>query len=113
MSRKKKTPLNFWETLEPGGSSHYHRMAKDIMQCEVFKSLSLPAWKLYVCMVEACAGKRQFRFTHADCLAYGINPRTFFRARDELVKAGFLKVVESGRSTRKPNLYEWSREWKI
>ena len=112
MSRRKVTPLNPWETLEPGGRSHYHRIARDLMQCEKFKELGYSARYLYICMVEACAGKRQFRFTHRDYVAFGIEEKTFFRAREELIQAGFLRLTESGRSTRTPNLYEWRLDWK-
>lgn len=112
MPRRKPVPLNAWETVDAKQECHYVRLSKSLLQSEAFKELGYSARCLYVAMTEACAGKRQFRFTRSDYLAYGIDKMTFFRARDELVQAGFLKVVSSGKTTRKPNVYEWSLDWK-
>lgn len=72
----------------------------------------MAARMLYLAMAEACAGNRQFRFSAGDCDRYGINRRTFVRLRDELVKGRFISIAIDGRTTRKPNLYQWECEWK-
>ena len=109
MGRKRKT-LPFWESAEEQG--HFVRIGKSLLQHKSFRSLGTSARLLYICMTEAAAGKPEFRFSKSDYLAYGLARNTFLRAREELIAAGFIAVIECGRTTRKPNRYRFIDVWK-
>lgn len=111
MGRHKKR-LAFWESGQDQDGEHFARIGKSLLRHEAFKALGASARLLYICMVEACAGEREFTFTVADYKACGFAMNTFLRAKEELIQAGFITVIESGRTTRTPNKYAFSNEWK-
>ena len=110
---RKRTKLNFWETgKSTDETEHFARVSKSLLRHPSFTALGSSARLLYLCMVEACAGKREFTFTLSDYKACGFAKQTFLRAKDELIKAGFIAVSECGRNTRTPNKYRFIDDWK-
>ena len=113
MSRSKKTPLNPWESVNPTMEKHFSRLGDSLMDSEIFNSLSSYARLLYLYMIRASAGKETFTFQHGFYTRYRMTNRTFCRLRDELVNAGFIKVVQNNKTVRKANVYQFSNAWKI
>ena len=50
---------------------------------------------------------------HGFYTRYRITDSTFGRLRDELVNAGFIKVVQNNKTVRKANVYQFSNAWKM
>ena len=109
---KRKTPLNAWETVNPSEEVHYVRISKSLLQHKAFTELSFSARHLYLCMCEGCANKLSFKFAHGHYTAYGFTKPTFTRARNELIRAGFLSLEKCGKTNRTPNVYRWCFDWK-
>ncbi len=113
MARRKLKQLNPWETGKtPAQGEHFTRIGKSLLRHPAFTALNSSARLLYICMVEACAGKREFTFTVSDYKACGFAKNTFLRAKEELIQGGFIVVIELGRTTRTPNKYAFSDRWK-
>ena len=112
MSREKRTPLNPWESILPAAEKHFSRLGDSLLDSPVFNELSPYARLLYMYMVRAAAGKRDFTFQHSFYKRYGITDATFGRLRDELVNAGFITVLKNNRTVRKANIYQFSTTWK-
>ena len=113
MARKRRR-LNPWEsgTDSQNGNEHFCRVGKTLLQNTTFCQLTASARLLYICMIEACAGQREFTFTKSDCEKYGIARQTFIRARDSLLEVGLIEVFECGRNTRTANKYRFTDRWK-
>lgn len=112
MGRRKKYPLNIWESATPKAEKHYCRIGDSLMLHPAFTALPLTAQLVYLHMVSACAGKMEFNFTATDCEKRGIPRATFMRARDKLIKAGFIKTIENNQHRRKPNVYQFCSDWQ-
>ena len=115
MSRKRKViPLNFWETALEGGQSEkgYCRLSASLLQSPAFKSLTSNERCVYIDMVSVAAGKEVFSFPQAVYEHYGLTKITVIRAIKELQAAGFIKIRENNRFQRKPNVYQFTKDWK-
>ena len=112
MARKRRK-LNQWETGKPEEiGEHFGRVSKSLLRHPSFIALGFSARLLYLCMVEACAGKPEFTFTAADYKACGVPKNTFLRAKKELIDGGFIRVICCGKTTRQPSKYAFSYEWQ-
>ena len=110
MARKKTKP-NFWET--PNNTAvHFGRIYPELVKHTDFKLLSISARLLYLEMLEASAGKKEFTFTVTHYKDRGWTAPTFTRARNELIKARFIAIVFNGKTTRTPSKYAFVKEWK-
>lgn len=113
MGRKKRVPLNPWETAymtrEDG---HYIRLGDSFLESKAVQGLSHATFRVLIQMIKACAGKKEFTFSRPyytkKC---GLQNRTVIRAVDELEEKGFIKVVHE-KYSRTGNKYAWSNDWK-
>ena len=87
-------------------------LGNTLLMSEPLKELSGSAFKLYACMLCESGGHREFRFSKSTGTKYGISYSTLTRSIAELKKAGMIKLVVSGKSTRTESLYSFMWEWK-
>lgn len=112
MARRKKVPLNDWETWDPEKDSNFARIGFSLWLAPAFIALKPTARNVYLMMIGASAGKREFTFTNSYYTARGIVRKSFLRAVQELTKAGFIQIIENGKNTRTPSKYAFSNRWK-
>ena len=112
MSRHKITPFAPWESkAENGLEKRYFRMGATLMASEQMRSLSPSAFKIYCYMRIESAGKKQFKFPHSKYRSYMSKP-TFKKAKEELIKKGFIDEIQNNKNLRKANIYAFSDRWK-
>ena len=87
-------------------------LGNTLLLSEPLKNLSGNAFKLYSCMICESGGSKDFEFSRATGIKYGISYSTLTRAIKELVEVGMLKIALSGKSTRTKNLYSFAWDWK-
>ena len=75
------------------------------------KKISVGARYLYILAANEAAGSRDFQFPALKMKALGIKERTARKYIKELVDAGFIELVRSGRNTRTPNDHRFSFHW--
>ena len=111
---RKKIPLNFWETAGDGLSDKsYCRLGQSLFTSRAFAELPAGAKLLYVEMVSAAAGKRDFTFSCGDYERRGLSKCAVRKNIPILEKAGFIEVTEKGWTQRKPNKYRFSQKWRM
>lgn len=76
-----------------------------------FLKLTPNARLLYLDMCLEAGEQRQFIFPKAAAKKYGFTETTFRRGVNELSHKGFI-AVNSVRTTREPNIYQFLSEWK-
>ena len=113
MARRKKVPLNLWETASNGKTERYIRPGYTLFTSPAFKSLSNLEKCVYLCMDMAAAGKAAFTFPQT-CYEkeYGLSKTSVHKAVNGLVAAGFIQIEESNWQLRKPNVYRFINDWK-
>ena len=125
MSRKKlKKPLfqKFESTKDNG---RFVKIAWDMRQSQAYKELTLSQRQLYFEMkaeylpersrkgIIVPANDKNIMFPVSKWKPlYRGNQRKWLQDRDALIERGFIRIVECGKSTRTPNIYELSDEWK-
>ena len=115
MARKKYTDFKAWETAkkEKGPERQFSRISATLLQHPAFTALKPGARLVYLTMVMAAAGKREFNFPRASYTGlYGLSHNIVCNAIPDLVKAGFIQVKRSGKNTRTPNIYRFVSTWK-
>lgn len=113
MGRKKRVPLNLWETAYmTREDAHYIRLGDSFLESKAVQGLNNATFRVLIQMIKACAGKKEFTFSRPyytqKC---GLQNRTVIRAVDELEEKGFIKVVHE-KYSRTGNKYAWSNDWK-
>lgn len=97
--------------IQVGNSLLLSHKATDSQEGNSFLSLTANARLLYLAMCMEAAEKRQFEFPKRAAEKYGFSESTFRRCVKELMQNGFI-VVNSGRTTREPNIYQFVNDWK-
>lgn len=112
MSRSKKTPFPPWQSIKPDGiEKRYVRLANSQLCAAAMNNLSSTAFRVYVLMLLEAGGKREFTFSFSKYKNFTTRP-TFMKAKDELIKAGFILEKQNNFNLRKANIYAFSDEWK-
>jgi len=75
------------------------------------RKLGANALKLYLYMKLESGGKTVFEFPITVYTRY-MTKRTFLRAKDELVEAGFIELDEDNSHNKLANKYRFSTRWK-
>ena len=115
LARKKYSDFKPWETAkkEKGPEKQFSRISATLLQHPAFTALKPGVRLVYLTMVMAAAGKREFNFPRASYTGlYGLSHNIVCKAIPELVKGGFIQVKQSGQNTRTPNIYEFVNTWK-
>ena len=68
---------------------------------------------LYICMAMEGFFSREFTFPKSAMTKYGFSRSTAMKSIDELIEAGFIRKVYSGKVTREPSKYEFVFDWKM
>lgn len=88
------------------------QVGNSLLLSKEFQSLHAGAAHLYLCMAMEAGGKREFTFPAASATKYGIALNSFDRFKKELINSGFIRIKDSGRTTREKNIYEFLFDWK-
>ena len=113
--RANKCDFKPWLTGKPGkeGSGRFNQIDNSWYLHEAVCELSGNAYKLYQSMAIESGGKPFVEFSHKTASKYGIAKNTFDRARDELIKEGFIEFRPDENMYRyRTNLYHFSQAWK-
>ena len=94
-------------------SKGFGRVYIDLLESKNFINLSDGAKAVYMTMSAISRGKKEFYMTASEAENLGYNVRTFRRRIDELIKAGFIRIKESGKNTRTPNIYEFTLNYTM
>ena len=91
----------------------YIQAGVTLFEHPAFQALT-PAQRLvYLAMCIDAGGKREFTFSKARFTHYGVSNATARAAIAELIDAGFITRLYSGRTTREPSAYAFSDRWKV
>ena len=116
MAKRKpsQTPPKPWEApvSDVRAAGHFGKVYTSLLQCENFKSLSLNARYLYLVMIASTPGEREFSLTKGQAEKAGLKGGSFRRGLNELIKAGFVTIKQSGHRQRKPTIYEFVPFWR-
>lgn len=112
MPRQKKTPFPPWQTMKENGiEERYIRLGNSQLLHSATMELGDKAFKLYVYMLLESGGKREFTFPRSKYRKLAGNT-VFQNAKEELLQKGFIVLKQNNANLRKPNIYEFSEEWK-
>lgn len=112
MARQKKTPFSPWQTCKDNGiEERYIRLGNSQLLHPAMLSLSDRATVVYIYMLLESGGNRQFTFPRSKAKQLMGND-TFQKAKAELIKKGFIKEKQNNANLRKPNIYEFTEDWK-
>lgn len=112
MSRSKKTPFPPWLSCNPDGNEkRYIRLGNTQLSHPATLSLSDKAFVIYIRMLLEAGGQREFVFPRTKYNGIA-GHSTFKKVKDELIEKGFIREVQNNANLRKPNVYEFSEEWK-
>lgn len=112
MPRRNRKPLPFWVSAKPNGNDgRFIQVGNSLLLSPRFQTLEATDRIVYLSMVMESGGKSDFIFPKNAAAKYGIAPRTLSRAVKRLEAAGFIQK-SSGWTTREPNQYRFSMEWK-
>ena len=105
-------PLKRWLTASSDcREKRFVQIGNTLLFDKKFTSLSVGARYLYILAANEAAGSRDFQFPALKMKALGIKERTARKYIKELIDAGFVELVRSGRNTRTPNDYCFSFHW--
>ena len=83
-----------------------------LLYSKAFQELSTGARALYLCMAMEAAGRIEFMLTLSTAKKLGFSQASFRRYVAELAEKGFISI-NSGRTTREPNIYRFILRWKL
>lgn len=112
MSRQKKTPFPPWQTVKENGiEERYIRLGNSQLLHYAMMELGDKAFRLYVYMLLESGGKIEFTFPRSKYKKLAGNT-VFQNAKEELMHKGFIVLKQNNANLRKPNVYEFSENWK-
>lgn len=114
---RRKTAVNCnilpWQSARPDcKEKRFMQTGYPLMLSDPIRELSHGAFRLYMAMMSEAGSKREFTFPASTAERYGIPRSSFDRFKIELIRAGFIRIKESGRLTREKNVYEFVFDWK-
>lgn len=101
----------FWLSETNAANEPFVQIGVSLLQSEQFQRLANKTQLVYLYMTLEAKGKKQFEFPLAVAKRYGVSNSTLRRSTQELEEAGFIQRV-SGKTTRTPTSYEFTRTWK-
>lgn len=111
MPRGKKTPFPPWQTCKPDGiEKRYIRIGNTQLLHPAMLGLSDKAQVIYFHMLMEAGGNKEFTFPRSKYHRIAGNT-AFQNAKEELIRAGFIKVKQNNANLRKPNIYEFCSDW--
>jgi len=111
--RKSGGVLLPWLSARPDNKEgRFLMIGNSFLLSEKVQALSPGARFMFLSMAMEAAGKREFTFSRSTAQKFGISETTAARYLKELLAAGFIETVSSGRFARVPNVYRFSLVWK-
>ena len=121
MAKRSRFSPNNFENV--GKSKLSATLYASMLQSPAWYALSPKAQQLYTYMKLQQYGQTPIEGYGSDCFVFnqGMYTKTyplyktgaqFRRDRDQLIKYGFIEVVECGRFTRTKNVYKFSAKWQ-
>ena len=114
-SAESKVTDKFWLTANPDdriGKAGYLQLSVNVLLSPKFQALTPATQLTYLAMCATAKKSQDFVFPKETAARYGISEAALRRAVKQLSDSGFIRF-ESGWNTRKPNLYSFSRAWKL
>jgi hypothetical protein len=112
MARHTVRPLPFWAPAKADGiEKRFVQIGDSFLMDERIQRLPPNAFRVYMHMMNASGGTIEFEMPHRAYKGF-ISKPSFIKAVDDLVRAGFIEVVQSGFNLRKPSRYRFSRAWR-
>lgn len=114
MARRQGKKNNNFRSFEALGSSDRHlRLTQSMMLSKAWGELSCHSITLYVHM------KLKFNYKNEDDISFTyaegkklMSERTFMKSIEQLIDLGFIKIVRQGWTSREPNIFGFSDQWK-
>ena len=127
MRAKKKTQNDYYASLN--ANDKWNTIYTGMLKHKNYKKLSIGARMFYIyCRANAFEGRavlyrhgkeenktysdNVFCFTSSQQAEYGVDRANGKRWFDELIKAGFIEVVEQNKHRMRVNVYAFSSKWK-
>ena len=112
MPRKQKTPFKPSEGFHPY-QNNYIRTTDYMIRHKTWISLSAQGKELYHIMRYMAKGKEEFEFSASLASMFGMDGKTFRRARDNLVEFGFIDYLNklTAKYKRETGKYRFSNKW--
>ena len=105
-------PFESYETKTVDGiENRYVRFGNSLLMDYNFKSLSNSAKVIYMYMKIESAGNQIFEFPYKKYSSIVTKP-TFSKAKDELIKKGFIEIESDRKNICKSTIYKFSENWK-
>ncbi|MBR4235762.1 MAG: hypothetical protein IKR85_06835 [Clostridia bacterium] len=109
-----------WEGREPNG--RFAKITYDMLNSEAWKALTLRQRGLYVQLkakyyqkvvrgVIVEANTENITMPRSEYMEFYQSAHTFLSDMRKLTECGFIKVKESGRKSRTPNIYAFTDGW--
>lgn len=112
MARSKKTPFPSWQTCKPDGvEQRYIRLGNSQLLHPAMLKLSDKAQIVYIHMLLEAGGNREFTFPRSKYSPIA-GHTAFQKAKEELIRCGFIRVKQNNANLRKANIYEFTDDWK-
>lgn len=106
-------PIVPWLSAKPNcKDGRFIQIGNSLLLSKAFQQLTAGAQLAYLCMSMESGGKMDFQFPKSALRKYGLSETSGARYIKELIAAGFIEIAESGRTTRTPNRYCFSFQWK-
>jgi len=112
MARSKKTPFPSWQTCKTDGiEQRYIRLGNSQLLHPCVKNLSAGAFRVYTYMLLQSGGNKIFTFPYSKYKDI-TSKQGFQLIKGELIQAGLIREVQNNANLRKPNIYEFTENWK-
>ncbi len=112
MPRRKNPTISPWLSARTDNRERrFIQAGNTLLLSKKFQSVGTGAQYLYLCMAMESAGHKKFCFPESAAKKYGIASTTLWRHIKQLETAQLI-LVYSRKNLRKPNIYEFSYEWK-
>lgn len=122
MSSRRKQTKKVFEQWQTNGNSNFMQIFHDFFDSKAWQDLTAHERDLYLFMLRKHQRSRSFGSVENSNFNNISMPkseyekimsnRTFYKAIDNLIEHGFVKVVRSGYAEKICNIYSFSDEWK-
>lgn len=106
---RKKAPFKNYEGKK--SNDKHIRLTADMMTNQKFLDLSNSSKVLYMYMKLWALGNEEFEYAETLSNKY-MSKATFYKARDELIDSGFIKIIATNKFAHIPNKYKFSFNWR-
>jgi len=111
MPRKKLTPFKSYEGLH--GKNNHVRVTEYMLKHKSYIALPAPAKELYLYLRLWARGRDTVKFAASLASTFGMDSKTFRRARDNLIEYGFIEYLNphTAKDKKQIGVYQFSHRW--